>query len=312
VVGDSEPETRITREQLERIAGKHACSRQVQRVESIGFINDVWQLGEDLILRIPRPGPSLWETWNERAAAPAAAESGIRTPRLVAFDGDLDVVDVPFTIYERIDGRALSFTSHRDKADVAGLYRTLGAQLATLHSGVSECAELRTTTERCGGRGSTDDGLAGIDDFLSRGRLSEPICAWLRDRMTRFAPAVEASTGLHRFLHHDLSPDNVLAHDGDISGIVDWGEATWGDPTFDLAHVPPRALPFVVEGYRRVAPFDQDDTAEARILWDHLDLSRWRAIDREPREWRRSRLARALELFAAATDWPDPWRRLLA
>jgi len=36
-------------------------------------------------------------------------------------------------------------------------------------------------------------------------------------------------------IHGDLTIDNVLVQNGIISGIIDWGNATYGDPRFDLA-----------------------------------------------------------------------------
>lgn len=37
------------------------------------------------------------------------------------------------------------------------------------------------------------------------------------------------------WLHGDLHPANVLAHDGRISGVIDWGDITAGDPATDLS-----------------------------------------------------------------------------
>jgi aminoglycoside phosphotransferase (APT) family kinase protein len=39
------------------------------------------------------------------------------------------------------------------------------------------------------------------------------------------------------WLHGDLHPRNVLVHEGEISGIIDWGDMTAGDPATDLAAV---------------------------------------------------------------------------
>lgn len=39
------------------------------------------------------------------------------------------------------------------------------------------------------------------------------------------------------WLHGDLHPRNVLVQDGRISGIIDWGDLTAGDPATDLASI---------------------------------------------------------------------------
>ena len=50
--------------------------------------------------------------------------------------------------------------------------------------------------------------------------------------------AVEAPLdGIPTWLHGDLHPRNVLVDDGVISGIIDWGDITSGDPATDLAAI---------------------------------------------------------------------------
>ena len=39
------------------------------------------------------------------------------------------------------------------------------------------------------------------------------------------------------WLHGDLHPRNVLVDQGAISGIIDWGDITSGDPATDLASI---------------------------------------------------------------------------
>ena len=38
------------------------------------------------------------------------------------------------------------------------------------------------------------------------------------------------------FLHRDFHPGNVLFEDGQVSGVVDWVETSWGPPDLDVAH----------------------------------------------------------------------------
>jgi aminoglycoside phosphotransferase (APT) family kinase protein len=39
------------------------------------------------------------------------------------------------------------------------------------------------------------------------------------------------------WLHGDLHPRNILVHEGEITGIIDWGDMTVGDAATDLAVV---------------------------------------------------------------------------
>jgi thiamine kinase-like enzyme len=71
------------------------------------------------------------------------------------------------------------------------------------------------------------------------------------------------------FCHGDSQGTNVMVSRSNHSylALIDWGSATWADPAQEPAGLPLRALPFLLEGYRQVAPFEGDETAEARVLW---------------------------------------------
>jgi len=68
----------------------------------------------------------------------------------------------------------------------------------------------------------------------------------LRQKTSLITPAVEqawnngrhAPPADHRcWLHGDLHPRNVLVQSGVITGIIDWGDITAGDPAVDLASI---------------------------------------------------------------------------
>jgi len=40
-----------------------------------------------------------------------------------------------------------------------------------------------------------------------------------------------------RILHADLSAEHILRHDGRISGILDWGDVSLGDPDYDFCYL---------------------------------------------------------------------------
>jgi aminoglycoside phosphotransferase (APT) family kinase protein len=56
---------------------------------------------------------------------------------------------------------------------------------------------------------------------------------WRRALDAFRGPAPEAE---RRFLHRDYHPGNVLWTDGAVSGIVDWVNASVGDPGVDVGH----------------------------------------------------------------------------
>lgn len=80
------------------------------------------------------------------------------------------------------------------------------------------------------------------------------------------------------FLHRDFHLGNVLWADGEVSGVVDWVETSWGPAALDVAHAatylamlhgPDKAAAFV-EAHRRTsgAPPARDDDR----YWHVLDL----------------------------------------
>jgi aminoglycoside phosphotransferase (APT) family kinase protein len=81
-----------------------------------------------------------------------------------------------------------------------------------------------------------------------------------------------------RFLHRDFHLGNVLWADGEVSGVVDWVETSWGPSTLDVAHAAtylamlhgPDAAAGFVAAHQRItgAPPASDDDR----YWHVLDL----------------------------------------
>ena len=97
--------------------------------------------------------------------------------------------------------------------------------------------------------------------------------------------------------------------------VIDWGSAARGDPAFDFAGVPLRAVPFMLEGYRRVSALDGDAPVEARILWRHLHLSLY-VLGRGPLpgwSWAERPLPMLLDVLRFFVDAPGgAWARAQA
>jgi hypothetical protein len=95
--------------------------------------------------------------------------------------------------------------------------------------------------------------------------------------------------------------------------LIDWGACGWGDAAHDFAGIPLRAIPFMLEGYREVAPLPEDDTAEARILWRHLQISLY-LLGRPPQpglSWAERPAAMLLEIMRFFLGSPGrPWMDL--
>ncbi len=118
--------------------------------------------------------------------------------------------------------------------------------------------------------------LAEVDRAASTGQVPAAL-------LQRWEVALE-EPGAWKFVpcvvHGDLAEENVLIQDGDVAGLLAWGEARVGDPADDLAWITAAAsdevLDSVLEAYalgRREQP-DPHLARRARLAGE-LALSRW-------------------------------------
>ena len=274
----------------------------------VGIFNRIYLLGEDFVLRVPRDHPiSAADARKEAVAVPAAREAGVRTPRMLAFDESLDLLPVPYSIYERVRGETLGLLD-RDPAASPDVWRELGRDLALLHSGVSEdgpAAGLRMD--------EMPDPRPWPAELARAGYFTTTEARWFEGWLERLAPQALAPVN-RRFLHGDSQATNVMVEPDSLEyvAVLDWGSCGWGDPAWDFAGVPLRVVPAMLEGYATLAPFDGDENVEARILWRQLQLSLY-LVRREPqpgRSWAERPLGMLLDVMRFALDPPaERWSR---
>lgn len=225
---------------------------------------------------------------------PVAREVGVRTPRMLAFDDSLDLLPVPYSIYERARGETLGLLD-QDPASNPGVWRQLGHDLALLHSGVSED----------GPAGGLDvdempDPRPWPGELAEAGYFTATEAWWLEDWLELLAPHALAPV-TRRFLHGDSQATNVIVESGSLEyvAVLDWGSCGWGDPAWDFAGVPLRVVPSMLEGYGAVVSIEGGENVEARILWRHLQLSLY-LMRREPqpgRSWAERPLGMLLDVM---------------
>jgi aminoglycoside phosphotransferase (APT) family kinase protein len=222
-------------------------------------MNSIYEIGDEHLLRIPLDIPEATRCIVEEAhVLPLLEHHGIDAPRLVAFDDSRELVDVPYTIYRRVHGESMDWWEVRNERS-PGLYRAIGAELATLHVNVTEvhCGpDLLATPTR------TDPA-----ELLAIPRLPLPARRWIERCLDYLSVFVE-DRPTPRFLHADVRPGNTIVRDGRLAALIDWGSAGWGDPALEFSALWSWAVPHALEGYRSVAPLDHH--AEARIVWEHL------------------------------------------
>jgi aminoglycoside phosphotransferase (APT) family kinase protein len=135
-----------------------------------------------------------------------------------------------------------------------------------------------------GGRGDPDASrrtAESVDDLATR---LDDECAWLvandvlpADVVTRNRRLAEAvlRPWTPVFIHGDLQITHVFVDDDEVTGIIDWSEASHGDALFDLATLTlahEENLDDVIAGYG----IDVDrDLIRAWWAWRSLVVVRW-------------------------------------
>ena len=300
----------VSAETLKAIGERHGLEAgDITPWKDTGIFNAIYLFGGEHVLRIPRDAPPFVAAIRkESAAVPAALAAGVRTPRLTAFDDSLELLPVPYAIYERVPGEALGELD-LGPADTPGVWREVGRDLARLHEGVGE--DEAVAGFECE---SLPDPRSMPDELASTGYFTSEEARWLSGWLDLLAPFALAPLP-QRFRHGDLQTTNVMVSPDTPTylALIDWGACGWGDAAHDFAGIPLRAAPFMLTGYREVAPLPEDDTAEARILWRHLQIALF-LLGRDPQpglSWAERPAAMLVEILRFFLGSPGkPWTNL--
>ena len=111
--------------------------------------------------------------------------------------------------------------------------------------------------------------FAALYRGMRRAKIARVTPPDLLARFDAFHEAFENETpGPARLAHGDLSDDHILVRaDGTIAGIIDFTDASWGDPAIDFAYLwrlGEDALDFVLANYARAA---DDPGLKQRAHW---------------------------------------------
>jgi aminoglycoside phosphotransferase (APT) family kinase protein len=241
--------------------------RTTRRLNSSGNVHSVYRLGDEYILKVPRDHPrAIAETLTASVATPVAAAAGIRTGSLVAFDDSLEILSVPFSVFEYVRGDC-AVSSARGRPSDGVVWHAVGRELATLHCTVGQVDDPNGWLENWA---RPLDHVAVLNGLVKAGVIAGHLVEWFDELLTSLKPAVSGADRFRRFVHGDLKPANIVQLDDRLRALIDWDDAGWFDPAIDFAQIPLHLVDVALAGYRTVGPVDGDDTAEQRILWDRV------------------------------------------
>jgi aminoglycoside phosphotransferase (APT) family kinase protein len=188
-----------------------------------GWDNASFRVGRDLIARLPRRAASAALVAHEQRWLPGIAPRlplPVPAPARTGRPGR----DYPWawSVVPYLPGRPAAYEVPNDAAG------SLGSFLAALHVPASPDAPAnRFRGIPLAGRRANDlRNLAALDGVVDRSAAL---------RVHEDALAARVWDGPPVWLHGDLHPANILVSDGKVSGVIDFGDLTSGDPATDLA-----------------------------------------------------------------------------
>ena len=192
-------------------------------VSSIGTVNHVYRLGQELYIRLPRvkEWADIEKEW--RWIPYLAPHLKLQIPEPVALGKPNASYPVNWAIYKWIEGNNYSEELIHDEREVA---KDLANFVNEMHSvdvpddapkaGRLPLLELNKRTIEC---------IVEADDIQDRDKV---LAAW--------EDSCKASVwnGHSVWIHADLLRTNLLVHSGRLSAVIDFGGVGIGDPAFDL------------------------------------------------------------------------------
>ncbi|WP_246627232.1 phosphotransferase family protein [Paenibacillus solanacearum] len=152
--------------------------------------------------------------WHEAESLRFAVETGLHTPRIVAYDIDGSACGIPAVLMTRLEG-TVDLQPQRLEPWLNGLAQTL----ASIHA---------VDADRFGWAYFT---------YIDVDSLERPEWSNAPERWSAIFDIVRGPRPLttrHCFIHRDYHPGNVLWSDGAVSGVVDWVNACRGPAGIDV------------------------------------------------------------------------------
>jgi aminoglycoside phosphotransferase (APT) family kinase protein len=243
---------------------KHGLRGEVRPLPG-GYVNFVFAVGDDFVVRVNRPDRDTEDAYTESVAVPVARSAGVRAPELLVFDDSREALDAVVTVYARAAGEALG-TVRVAQEELPSLYRGLGREIARLHTRVAEVEDPNGWLDHA----EYHDPRSVIEEAVSRSRIERLSGDWLARWTDKIRPELDFNVQ-HVFLHNDLHAGNTMVFRSPLrlSAVIDWGDAAWMDPMLDFETMPVWCVPWALEGYRSEGG-TVDETFLGRLLWHNV------------------------------------------
>ena len=247
----------LVREQLVEALNSAGFSEGDLEPLASGTLNDVWRFrsgGDRLVLKAARtPGGEALAI--EAAVSDALAAHAVDHPRVRAFDDSLSAVPFAFAIIDYVDGRSMRELDSDEVAveqvlpSVAKAFRAVH-QVPGTRYGLAEVRSGRLVGTHATWRDYLSTRLTEHLELL----LANDIVTETEAEEFRLAAEPIGPESAPKLLHGDCGPHNIMVGPTGRPLLIDWEDAAFGDPEFELAlwatFNPTRRWPLVLDTYR--------------------------------------------------------------
>jgi aminoglycoside phosphotransferase (APT) family kinase protein len=228
----------------------------IERVRSAGTDNAMYRLGDDLAVRLPRIHWAVDAMVKERQWLPVLAPRlPLAVPRPVAAGEPEASFPYPWNVVEWLPGEHATLDRLADPVQAA---RDLAAFVRALQAVDPAGGPWHRRGEPV--RLHADGVRAGVAGLRGEVDGDAVVHAWQR------VLAARDYEGPPVWFHGDLAFLNLLAREGNLCGVIDWGTCGVGDPAIETTVAWTLFPPDARAAYREALDVD-DDTWERGKGW---------------------------------------------
>ncbi|TDE99181.1 aminoglycoside phosphotransferase family protein [Occultella glacieicola] len=199
----------------------------IRPVEHYGTDHDIYRLGADLVVRLPRTEWSARQALTESVWLPRLAPVlPLRVPEQVGLGEPAEGFAHVWSVCTWLHGAS---SAHRAPTDPVRAAHDLAEFVTALRGIDTADAHERRPGWRGGPLAESDDGFrAALTQLGDRIDATAALASWDES----LAADVWAEPEV--WVHGDLLPGNLIAVDGRLDAVIDWGALNVGDPACDL------------------------------------------------------------------------------
>ncbi|WFE91580.1 aminoglycoside phosphotransferase family protein [Roseibium porphyridii] len=265
---------------LRQLLDEHApqwSGLKVRPVASGGTDNALYRIGEERVARLPKRASAVGLLQKEADWLPRLSGLALNVPVVRFRKRPGAGCEHGFAIYDWIEGVQATPDALVDQEQAA---RDLAVFLKGLQGVLTDGAPHAGESNHKRGAALeelTDFVLSCIDVLADEIDAGKARSFWQMALQTPFE-------GPAKWLHGDLKADNLIASEGRLTAVIDWGLTAVGDPAADFAAAWSWVLPASRETFRETAGVSDPDWCRARAWALHnavIALSYYRGRSHE-------------------------------